>query len=93
MKLADTFEDFKAQAHAAGFDEVLVREWAAHHETPAHVHPFDVRAQMVSGEFWLTVGDQVQHLKPGDTFHVPRNTRHSEKYGPQGATFWAARAN
>lgn len=93
MTVYDTFEAFKAAAEQQGFDEVLVREWQAHHETPEHDHPFDVQAQMVSGDFWLTINGQTRHLRPGDTFSVPRRTRHAEKYGPQGATFWAARAN
>jgi quercetin dioxygenase-like cupin family protein len=93
MSIAKNFEEFSAQALDEGFDEILVREWKPNHETPTHEHPFDVRAQMVQGEFWLTLGDKVLHLLPGDTFRVPRHTPHSEKYGPQGATFWAARAN
>ena len=93
MTLYSTFEAFKAAAEGEGFDEVLVRDWGPNYETPEHEHPFDVRAQMVAGDFWLTLNGQTQHLKPGDIFRVPRNTRHSEKYGPQGATFWAARAS
>ncbi|MEY3627240.1 MAG: cupin domain-containing protein [Limnohabitans sp.] len=93
MTLYSTFEAFKAAAEQEGFDEVVVREWGPLHETAEHEHPFDVRAQMVSGDFWLTLNGQTQHLKPGDIFRVPRHTRHSEKYGPAGATFWAARAN
>jgi quercetin dioxygenase-like cupin family protein len=93
MAVYDTYEAFKAAAEQDGFDEVLVREWQPNHETPEHEHPFDVRAQMVSGDFVLTLNGQTQHLKPGDTFHVPRHIQHKEKYGPQGAVFWAARAH
>lgn len=93
MTTSQTLEAFTADALQEGFDEVLVREWAPHHETPTHQHPFDVRALMVRGEFWLTLNDQVLHLLPGDSFRVPRNTPHAEKFGPHGATFWAARAN
>lgn len=93
MTVYDTFEAFKAAAEQQGFGEVLVREWEPNHETPEHEHPFDVQAQMVRGDFWLTLKGQTRHLRPGDTFSVPRNTRHAERYGPQGATFWAARGH
>ncbi len=88
-----TFEEFTDAAKRQGADEVLVREWAANMETPLHDHPFDTRAMVVRGEFWLTVDGQTRHLRPGDTFEVDRGTRHAERYGPQGATFWAARKN
>jgi quercetin dioxygenase-like cupin family protein len=93
MSVHDTFEAFKAAAEQQGFGEVLVREWAPNHEVPEHTHAFDVQAQMVSGDFWLTVNGQTRHLRSGDTFQVPRNTPHAEKYGPQGAVFWAARGH
>jgi hypothetical protein len=88
-----TLEQFTATMLARGFDEVLVREWGAHHVAPDHEHPFDTEAVVVSGEFWLTVGDSTRHLRTGDTFQLGRGIRHAEKYGAQGATFWAARRN
>jgi hypothetical protein len=32
-------------------------------------------------------------LKAGDSFTMDSNVRHSEHYGAQGATYWAARRN
>lgn len=88
-----TLEEFTAHEKALGADEVLVREWGARHEAPLHEHPFDTRALVVRGEFWLTVGDQVQHLRAGDRFELGRGIPHAERYGAEGATFWAARRN
>jgi quercetin dioxygenase-like cupin family protein len=88
-----SFEQFTTAARAQGFDETLVREWGPDQALAEHVHPFDTDAVVVRGEFWLTIGGQTRHLKAGDSFQVARDTPHSEKYGPQGATFWAARAN
>ncbi|TMB35998.1 MAG: hypothetical protein E6J62_08295 [Deltaproteobacteria bacterium] len=51
------------------------------------------QAVVTEGEMWLTFGTHTQHLGVGDTFHVPLGTPHSEKYGPQGATYWVARRN
>jgi hypothetical protein len=88
-----TFESFRDQALAAGFDEALVREWAPNFANETHTHPFDTHALVARGEFWLTVGSSVQHFKAGDAFDVAGGVEHSERYGAEGATFWAARRN
>jgi quercetin dioxygenase-like cupin family protein len=88
-----TFEDFSARKRAKGFDEIVERKWAPNLVLDSHTHPFSVEALVVQGEMWLTVGNDVRHLKPGDTFTLEREIPHSERYGPQGATYWAARRN
>lgn len=87
------FETFKAQKLAQGFDEVLIRRWDPGVSNELHSHPFDTDALVVEGEYWLTSGDGTRHLKRGDTFQVARGELHSERYGSQGAVFWAARKN
>ncbi|MFZ6772129.1 cupin domain-containing protein [Undibacterium sp. SXout7W] len=87
------FETFKDEKLRLGFDEVLVRHWEPDTENKMHSHPFDTDAVVVQGEYWLTMGGQIRHLKTGDAFKVPRNIMHSEKYGHEGAVFWAARKN
>jgi quercetin dioxygenase-like cupin family protein len=88
-----TFEHFTADATARGYDQTLVREWEPNQVMAEHVHPFDTSAVVVRGEFWLTCEGQTRHLKVGDAFQVARDIPHDEKYGPEGATFWAARKN
>jgi quercetin dioxygenase-like cupin family protein len=88
-----TLETFTAQSLEEGFDEIIVREWAAHLNLDTHTHPFDVSAYVLRGEYWLTVGEKIQHLKAGDNFRLARDVPHAERYGPQGATVWVARAN
>ena len=88
-----TFEAFEAQARAQGFDEVLERKWAPDTVVASHTHPFAVRALVVQGEMWLTVDAHVRHLRPGDEFALDRDVPHSESYGGEGATYWAARRN
>ena len=88
-----TLDQFTTELLARGFDEVLVREWGPNHLAPEHDHPFDTEALVVSGEFWLTVGDSTRHLRTGDRFQLGRGIRHAEKYGKEGAIFWAARRN
>lgn len=88
-----TFETFKAQHLAAGFDEVLERSWDPHTVLDTHTHPFAVDALLVQGEMWLTVDGKTQHLLPQDRFTLARDVPHDERYGPQGATYWVARKN
>lgn len=86
-----SFADFEYQALAEGFDQVLPREWGPGAMADTHTHPFAVKALMVSGDLWLTCGGQTRHLRAGDSFELPHGAEHAERYGPQGATFWAAR--
>lgn len=84
---------FEAEARAQGFDEVVERKWAPATVLETHAHPFGVRALVVQGEMWLTVGDDVRHLHPGDEFTLDEGMPHAERYGDAGATYWAARRN
>lgn len=88
-----TFEEFAAQARAAGFDEVLERNWPAATVLDTHTHPFALKAQLVHGEMRLTVGDDTRHLQAGDEFALDREVAHAERYGEAGATYWVARRN
>lgn len=87
------FETFTAEARAQGFDEVLERKWPPSTVLESHTHPFSLRALVIQGEMWLTVGDDVRHLLPGDEFALDREVPHAERYGPEGATYWVARSN
>lgn len=86
-----TFPEFESTAKAQGFDEVLERRWAPDAVIGVHAHPFAVKALMVEGELWLTVGSDTRHLRSGDTFELPRDVPHAERYGGDGAVFWVAR--
>ena len=85
------FKEFEADALAQGFDEVAERQWPQAQIVPEHTHPFSVKALVVQGEMWLTVGETTRHLQSGDTFELARAVPHAERYGPEGATYWAAR--
>jgi len=86
-----TFEDFAIAARATGFDEVLERRWAPDTVLDVHTHHFDAEAVVTQGEMWLTSDGVTQHLTNGHTFSIAREVPHSERYGPQGATYWVAR--
>jgi mannose-6-phosphate isomerase-like protein (cupin superfamily) len=89
--MTPSFSEFENDARGRGFDEVLERRWDADSVIPTHSHPFDASALVVQGEMWLTVGDQTQHLRAGDTFALSRGIAHDERYGSEGATYWVAR--
>ena len=88
-----TFSQFESDALAGGFDEVLERQWAPDIVIGDHTHPFAVKALLVQGEMWLTVGEHTQHLRSGDRFELDREALHAERYGREGATYWVARRN
>jgi hypothetical protein len=87
----ERFADFQAAALAEGFDEVLERRWAPNQVLATHTHPFAVRALVVAGEMWLGCGDGMLHLVAGDRFELGFEQPHTERYGNDGAVFWAAR--
>lgn len=86
-----TFDTFKRQALDAGFDEVLERQWDADVFLDTHTHPVSVSVLVVKGEMWLGMNGTTRHLTPGSTFEVGYEVPHSERYGPDGATYWVAR--
>ena len=87
------FDTFKSEALAEGFDEVLERVWAPGTVVDTHTHLFAAKALVVQGEMWLTAGGTTQHLLPGELFELELGEPHSERYGPEGATYWVARLN
>jgi hypothetical protein len=86
-----TFEAFKADSLAAGFDEVLERRWPPDTVIEVHSHAFEVQAVVTQGEMWLTCEESTRHLTPGAVFSLAPDVSHAERYGPEGATYWVAR--
>jgi len=93
LDMAESFASFRTRSLAAGADEVLERRWSPGQIVETHTHLFDADALVTEGEMWLIVGGETRHLRAGDTFYLPNGTPHSEKYGPDGATYWVARRN
>lgn len=44
---------------------------------PAHSHPHEQVAQVIEGEYELTVDGETKRLKPGDVAIIPSNVLHS----------------
>jgi hypothetical protein len=89
----ESFAAFEADALAAGFDEVLQRHWAPGSVIASHSHDFSVEAVITEGEMWLACEGQTRHLVAGSTFSLAAGVPHTERYGPEGATYWVARRN
>jgi quercetin dioxygenase-like cupin family protein len=51
---------------------MLERKWQPTLVLDTHTHPFAVKALVVQGEMWLVVGNDEQHLLPGDAFVLER---------------------
>ena len=52
-----------------------------------------VQALVTQGEMWLGCEGRTQHLTEGSTFALALGLPHTERYGPDGATYWVARKN
>jgi hypothetical protein len=89
----ETFESFQVEMLSQGFDHVVIKEWAPHFANELHDHDWHTTALVAQGDFWLTRHGKTIHHTKGDLFTVSKGEIHSEKYGPEGATFWAARKN
>lgn len=85
------FQRYAARALRDGYDEVLSRSWPPDSQIAEHTHPFAVRALIVAGEMWLTVGGETRHLRAGDEFTLAAGEVHAERYGWSGASYWVAR--
>ena len=88
-----SFEAFRADALAAGFDEVLERRWVPGTVLDTHRHAFGVEAVVTQGQMWLTCQGHTRHLTPGSVFTLAPDEPHDERYGADGATYWVARRN
>jgi quercetin dioxygenase-like cupin family protein len=86
-----SFSEYEAAARRDGYDEVVERVWPAGAVLDTHRHDFAVRARVVAGEMWLTDAGGTRHLRAGDAFELAARAPHAERYGAEGATYWAAR--
>jgi mannose-6-phosphate isomerase-like protein (cupin superfamily) len=91
MLSATTYDALRARSPMQGADEVLERHGPPDWVVDMHSHPFDADAVVTAGEMWLTREEGTQHLRKGDCFQIPAGMLHSERFGPEGATYRVAR--
>ena len=86
-----TFETFRDNMLAAGYEEVLERRWAPHAAAPTHPHPFEANALGIHGEMRLSEqGGTARRLEDGDRCQWRANVSHEGRDGRQGAIYWVA---
>jgi quercetin dioxygenase-like cupin family protein len=89
--MSRSLAQFEADARRAGFDDVLVRDWAPGYAMAEHAHDYGIQALVVRGDLWLKSGDKVQRCRAGEAFALDPGELHSEGAGAHGAQFWVAR--
>ena len=82
---------FTSALERDGYQEISTRTQDALRENSAHSHPFSVRALMLAGEMTLTYEGKTQVCRAGDEFSMQAGCEHSEKFGPEGATYLVGR--
>ena len=92
-ELAQTVSDYAVSAMrtelaADGYETAAVGWRRPHEFTPMHTHPFATKVAVMAGELTLRVlGGAAIKYAPGDVFLMPRDTRHEEIAGADGAVF------
>lgn len=56
-----------------------------------HVHPFEAKALILSGEIRILTTGGERVYRAGEIFHLQAGEPHSEYYGPQGVSYLAGR--
>jgi len=79
------------QENKGSYDEFIIRTWNPFHQIPDHTHPFSIKALVIAGTMSLTVRDIERQLTVGDVFELDYEELHSERYGPEGASYLVAR--
>jgi quercetin dioxygenase-like cupin family protein len=82
---------FRSELARDGFDEVDTRSMEPNLYNPPHSHPFEVRALMITGELTLGWDDQQRTFGPGEIFTMAAGCRHTEWFGPEGASYVVGR--
>lgn len=84
-------DEFIEALKREGFAEVVTVTRDPQGALDEHTHPFEAKALILFGELTLRVGETDHLYKAGDTFHLPANQAHSEKYGPDGVQYLVGR--
>jgi quercetin dioxygenase-like cupin family protein len=61
------------------------------HVNPDHVHEFDARVMVLTGEITITRDGMPIIYRAGDSCAVPRGHPHAERAGPEGVCYIAGR--
>ena len=82
---------FETEACEQGYAEIVDRRMEANTLKPEHAHEFDARLLVLEGAIMIAAAGTERTYRAGDTFSMSAGCRHSERSGPDGARYLAAR--
>ena len=88
-----SFDDFKQKSLAAGFDEMVDRNWVPQPVLNAHIPPYGMHALLKRGDMELNIHGQTQDLVSGSIFVLALAVTHNAPNSDECATYWVARKN
>lgn len=84
-------ETFMETLDREGFKEMVTVTREPDGSLETHMHPFEAKALILSGELQLQAGDEDRCYRAGQVFHLLAGTPHAEQYGPEGVTYLVGR--
>jgi quercetin dioxygenase-like cupin family protein len=81
---------FESSLKTDGYEPVE-RRMEANQFNPEHAHEFDARVMVLDGEMTISRGGKPQVFRAGDVCEIAAGTPHTEKSGPNGASYLAGR--
>jgi quercetin dioxygenase-like cupin family protein len=75
------------QLKAEGFKKVYIWDAEPGEDDPDHVHAFDTKLIILSGEIEIGMNGESRVLKQGDSIYIARDTVHSGKAGVMGCRY------
>ena len=79
--------EFRAYAKAEGYREPEVRSLPADKFFDTHAHSEDLIVLITEGSFVVDYGNDRNEFGPGDMCYVAPGVDHTDKAGPQGASY------
>jgi len=82
---------FEAELRRDGYDEIARRDMAPDFAAETHVHDFDVRLLMLTGQLTLTRDGAATTYRAGESFVMDAGCPHAEQFGPEGSSYLVGR--
>ncbi len=84
-------EGFARELQREGFGSISTVTREPDGLLDTHIHPFEAKALILSGEITLVCQGQERCYRPGEVFHLAMAEPHSERYGPAGVSYLVGR--
>lgn len=84
-------QQFKELLDLEGFNEVTAVNRNPGESMDDHRHPFEAKALITQGEITIKIDGAERVYRAGEIFHLFKNEKHSESYGPEGVSYLVGR--